>query len=647
MADTAMTFTSAMATSVSELNPSVIPSANDADRARSSIDAQIALAKTEESIRSLKTSRNELSPISRIPAEVFIRVVEYYHLPYPYYMDYNTRWGEFIKIAHVCHSWRAIVFDCPRLWSRPIFFDSAHVVDEMLLISKESPLSIVLYGWEVPEAVGRLAPSTISAVFDLEKIRHLDISLNETELERFLNLLSGSHANNLQFLALKQPEISNQHCVVPAKILSAPMPHLQHLSLSSCKMSWNLLISNLFPRSDLRHLNLYRITKPSTQQFFELIHLIPNLEILQLDSVLPDFSPAFTNHTSISDVAELPNLSTCIIRGSSVSQYISFQEQVSFPAAKAKVSFHPCYNCEEALDSSQLSALVSSPWPVMDNQPQRPYSNFLLDCASGPIRAEVKIILWNGPLDSILEKVWRCDYYRRDRDIALLPTPCIGIDLTVGEAVTSVSNPPWLALTVLGLSTLIVCNVEVQRYGAALWLGFFRRHTEITELQIRSTSALPILSVLCDSKERVAEQGDGLTETVDPSSRNPPQPPLGRLGPCLPNLVSLTLEDLGRQELDKRQRSNMPKDQYALEFRKLVEFLVMRRECGLPLRKLRLVSCYYIDEGVVERLQEDMGSAGEVDWDGMCLPEPDEEWECASEESSLCDIGAEPLSCFE
>jgi hypothetical protein len=70
-----------------------------------------------EVLRKLKTRRNTLAYISRLPTEIISRI--FTSLAYSYFERSDLSWIP--SVTAVCGHWRAIALECPNLWSFIVF----------------------------------------------------------------------------------------------------------------------------------------------------------------------------------------------------------------------------------------------------------------------------------------------------------------------------------------------------------------------------------------------------------------------------------------------------------------------------------------------------------------------------------------------
>ena len=106
------------------------------DEKRSIIDRSIA--RLEESIRALKSRRNELSPISRLPVEVLCNI-------FKFSLDENRERGpeSWTNFSQVSQHWRSSALNAPELWTN-IPLNYPRWAQEMLIRSKMAKLTIRL-----------------------------------------------------------------------------------------------------------------------------------------------------------------------------------------------------------------------------------------------------------------------------------------------------------------------------------------------------------------------------------------------------------------------------------------------------------------------------------------------------------------------
>ena len=106
------------------------------DEARSIIDQKIARLEesVRESIRALKSRRNELSPISRLPTEILCNIFKFSLTDYPR----PETWTNFNQVSQ---HWRSSALSAPELWTN-IILSYPRWTQEMLKRSKKAKLTL-------------------------------------------------------------------------------------------------------------------------------------------------------------------------------------------------------------------------------------------------------------------------------------------------------------------------------------------------------------------------------------------------------------------------------------------------------------------------------------------------------------------------
>ena len=205
------------------------------------IDSEIK--SLEESVRALKLRRNQLSPISSLPPEVFLAI---FSLLWPgggrrpdSDNDHLTR----LSISHVCHQWREIALDIPLLWSHVDFFAQAAAgTAEILARAKSAPLYF-------EASAGHRWDDVRFSTFQNElrtraaHICHLRISAKPLYLQRAAKELV-SPAPTLEYLELTSHSSGRSRrriwvpsARIPDTLFNGCTPRLSHLELR-CDISW-------------------------------------------------------------------------------------------------------------------------------------------------------------------------------------------------------------------------------------------------------------------------------------------------------------------------------------------------------------------------------------------------------------------------
>ena len=235
----------------------------------------------EGAIRALKSRRNSLAAISRLPPEILSKIFvccAATYKPVQPTMDW-------VKVSHVSRHWRTVAIGCPRLWTT-LVFARPRWVEEMLKRSKMAPLVI-------NAEFGYLGPKSTEAV---------QLTMNHISRVRELNIVSASSsfgklfsnvpraAPMLQVLVLSTStnhyaEPFRDNYSIPPGLFIDDSSQLRRLELIQCNLDWT---SHLL--KGLTHLKIHDTapgTRPSTLLFLDVLEQLPTLTVLDLKDALP------------------------------------------------------------------------------------------------------------------------------------------------------------------------------------------------------------------------------------------------------------------------------------------------------------------------------------------------------------------------
>ncbi|KII85871.1 hypothetical protein PLICRDRAFT_44292 [Plicaturopsis crispa FD-325 SS-3] len=236
--------------------------------ARQQIDEEIELLLRP--VRALKTKRNALAPIHKLPPEILSEIFVYA----------QRYWDE---LTGVCSHWRCISLQCSSLWNQ--LFDPYHSCREwteiVLKRSRNTPIDLTLKKWREPTA------STDLALRQAPRARRISISGDRTFIADATNTMS-CPAPLLEVLRInRRPENEHDPPLLLPHSFCHGSPRLQSLELIRCSLCWDR------PFSD--HLTYFSITRPSSRdapprltisQLLRILGEAPALESLMLVDAL-------------------------------------------------------------------------------------------------------------------------------------------------------------------------------------------------------------------------------------------------------------------------------------------------------------------------------------------------------------------------
>jgi hypothetical protein len=301
----------------------------------SEVDEQVG--RLAQTLRLLRSRRNELAPISALASEVMLGI--FMHL-----LDFTSpvkirdkRRGavplhqtkiDQLHITHVCRSWRWLTIHSPVLWSNISFHCHPLLTEELLRRSQGALLDITL-----DRDYSRILRSSSvipSAFTNPMRIRTIDISGDNSLFDRILPSLQHPSWPVLEELRLSCSESRTEF---PGAFLNAVVPRLRRLLLSGIKYS---LHSYLFDNLTFLHManTKYRLPstgeeppRPSWPELNSVFRRSTHLRELHLLRYLPHGWPMDDERTVIS-MSALHTV--CLVDKS--SRVIQFLARTSMPS---------------------------------------------------------------------------------------------------------------------------------------------------------------------------------------------------------------------------------------------------------------------------------------------------------------------------
>ena len=257
---------------------------------------------SEESIRALRSRRNELAPISRLPPETLATIFTFLSASTWDEKPVHFRW---IWVTHVCRRWREAALNYPRFWSYINFtkLTSAGMA-EIFARAKMAPLHL-----EADAKSGRWMNSQIKAFEGLleahiSHTRYLSISGLGSALARL-----SSSAPILESLSFSYAYYGLS---IPDNFLNCTAPNLTSLELENCDVSWK---SPLFKGlRNLQILNISTKARPELEDWLDALNEMPKLKSLSVRSATPVAPLASPLISEPSRIITLPSLTHFHIR---------------------------------------------------------------------------------------------------------------------------------------------------------------------------------------------------------------------------------------------------------------------------------------------------------------------------------------------
>jgi hypothetical protein len=490
----------------------------------------------EESTRALKSRRNALAAISRLPPETLATIFAFLSAS-----AWNERAVhlEWIRVAHVCRRWREAALDYPRFWSHINFTKLTSVgMAEILARAKMAPLRL-----EADVSMWRIA-----RVEDFAK--HLETHISHTRhlrlsgyFETVLARLSSS-APTLEFLSFshKSPMLGLPPATIPDNLLNCTAPNLACLKLENCDISWKSpLLKGL---RTLQILDISTKARPVLGDWLDTLNEMPQLKTLSLQSATPLAPPASPFMSEPSRTITLPSLTHFHIRAFAKDCALALAHLLlpTLTWLHVDVESHD----QEGEDVRLVIPYVArNAYVLQDIEPIR---SILI---AGE-RTCTEVVTWTTPGADV--KVRGLDTLRD-----MLPSACLmfaarghmwdyGVDAAIFNAI----------LTLLPMNYVLSLTTQNRtRLSKEFWLSHAPR--------------LPLLEQACLVPTSVGAFGEMLAEDIPPDD------------PRLPSLTRLILFEVTLT---------------ALRTYHLRDMLIKRVEQGVPLEVLDLRTCVAADRAI-------------------------------------------------
>ena len=210
--------------------------------AQSDIDSEIQ--RLNNGICSLKSRRNSLCPVSRLPpevlSEIFLLLAEQLQAHDRFKVDF--KWT---TVAYVCRLWRDIALQHGRLWGK---VDMARLDRTKAFVdrSKGAPLAVR------ESFTGSLAELPLAFTGPSYRYRELHLRAKEGQLgPNVLHVLnSPTHAPVLESLVL-EVSVGHPEYMLPSTVFDYKAPALTRLQLQNVRLEWPV---SLFP--SMTHLSI-------------------------------------------------------------------------------------------------------------------------------------------------------------------------------------------------------------------------------------------------------------------------------------------------------------------------------------------------------------------------------------------------------
>ena len=290
----------------------------------------VSLARQIRLIRSLRSRRNAVAPISVLPPELLVRIFRFHALEVPPWSSGTQKLG-WIAVTHVCQRWRQVALGDSSLWARITgYMPNATWISEMLVRARSAPLIVDFSVTPGPEILFKFTPH----IFRIRELRLCGLSLPRGFRPAGLQELCGLEAPVLEYFELgtSVPYPVTFRQLGGTTLFRGQAPKLRTLSLSKVSIPWSLI-----PRGQLTQLKitLFRgVSDPDTSSpsdsnmLLDLLINSPDLEVLVLEFCLP----AMLSQAPDGREIHLPRLSRLCL-GGSTSRVANLFKMLKLPSS--------------------------------------------------------------------------------------------------------------------------------------------------------------------------------------------------------------------------------------------------------------------------------------------------------------------------
>ncbi|KZV71012.1 hypothetical protein PENSPDRAFT_752140 [Peniophora sp. CONT] len=278
--------------STAQPGPSVV-------RAQEAIDAE--LQKLQLAMNQLRSERNSLSSVSRLPpeilAQIFLRLVD--STAGPSISPLKRNRAAWLVVIRVCRQWRYAAVDYPALWSIPDLGSVART-REMIQRSKASLLTIEAYAATSYRAslrakVNPIVESLNFALRYMDRVETLELTLDGRSLRDTIERLRSSPAPQLRRISVtggKTPIMNNGHVIernvqIPKDLLRNKAPNLHTAKMSHIDMRWTIGLWANIRTLEVREVSV--LGRPVMQRWLGALAAMKHLETLILQNCTPQY----------------------------------------------------------------------------------------------------------------------------------------------------------------------------------------------------------------------------------------------------------------------------------------------------------------------------------------------------------------------
>ncbi|KAF8556006.1 hypothetical protein OG21DRAFT_1507098 [Imleria badia] len=574
-------------------------------RAQAQIDEEINARYLP--ICALRTKRNALSPISRLPDELLATVFILYAR-----QNHISEWAKvktfsvapapvppWVRVSYVCRRWRTMALGCPTLWTY-VFFASRTWMTVLLRRSQMAPLRV---GFDITYGTRRSLPMLEMLFEHLPRMEEFHIrGVPPDAVPNIISklLVPAPLLQSLQLTVLskKRPLVPLDSPTLPV-ILSQTTPKLQSLVLARLDIAWHSLTL-----TGITSLRLLTMPRPHTmQQLSSILSQMPRLMELELEDVLPWLSPF--RQDPLTEQITLPCLSRLSITAT-IPDIVHFLSHVHIPL-ETEIRLKCVFGGQDSL-SQLLSYVQKRLSPQEDEregslpkQPIRsmciegsPPRSFFVTCSTSECGYRYRGLTVNeNPSHGQISPI----SYDWGRDI---PLKMNVQDHLLTALTETVMVDIFQHLSLAHLQMLAVNFPEAADLSDGFWKDLFNLAPKLQFIKLRYTELRSFVTTLAPDHHGWKGQNQVLAARA-----------LEEIELEQVSFATACDADIGDEiyECDPTVHC-------------LCDALARRRHAGYPLRRITILKSSNVGTNEVDELR---GVVCEVKWDGISFEYPDPE----------------------
>ncbi|KIJ65654.1 hypothetical protein HYDPIDRAFT_39574 [Hydnomerulius pinastri MD-312] len=561
---------------------------------------QQAQAQLDHEIAALRTKRNALSRISRLPPEVlasifvlYARISHVEHFDEPH-MEYFTEVLPWVKVSYVCRQWRDVALSCPTLWTF-MFFASQRWTDVLLSRSKSAPLVVAVSLFSPTPRLIAMVEKTLSHMW---RVQRLQLVLGRDTFDQLSSKLAAP-APVLQYLSVNGLYYKGDTPVLLDGIFLSKVPHLRIVELDGCRTPWSSPVLSGLTGLKLTHFP--RDSQPTMVELLTILRRMPELVdlCLKMRRDVP-FDLTTTLVASSQQLVHLLRLSAFTIAGPVngvlwLLSHLKYPDQTDFRVE--------CTHTKDVANFSDLLQFTAKRFrPVMDTQQPGVHT-------PQPFVQTLSITsMWNGTafICSTSEHDFRCRPYGFQIGFSRNWAPQVPLELILDSRRSASSRECGIGdvcrnLSLSQLRSVDVCLVMPSKCST-FWKDNFGRCKALRSIKVdQDIAAHSLVYALSPAPFHHQHACDERTHDWTPAQV---------FAPVLFE-IELNNVEFGKRcvvsEMDDPQTC-------ACSLTCLCDVLTCRKRAGYGVHKLVFNECMYVEREGVEALKK---VVGEVVWDGI------------------------------